>query len=1405
MIVRAPLPPAPRPRSRTALRAALLGGALCVACGRADAQAFDAAPSVQPGNGTVTFDRATPGVETITIASPSAIIDWKPISPTDPFVFLPSGNVATFQNGRTNSDFVVLNRILTNVPSRFDGTVISRLVRPSGAPVRGGTILFASPGGIILGPKAVFDVGSLVLTTLNVVDDGAGNFFDATGTLTFNGGGDFPNAAIVTMTGSQIEALSGGSYVAMVAPRIEHGGSVRVNGSAAYIAGEALTLRVNQGLFDIVVETGSANATPILHTGSTGGPASSGTDDVHGIYMVAVPKNEAITAVLQGDVGFDPAVSAAVENGVIVLSAGFNVVGGRVDQYGQQSPVPSIGLEANFAIRGGIMRSDVFGTAATDMTAGAPATGTLRFLQDVSLFGGTRAHLYAGKGQDVAVDGNALVSATSFLSPSANTIDLTGGEALIFAEQGGVLRVAGNGTVDASAQGSFSDAEDAGTGTGGTARVSADQASVEIVGNLVVRATGAGAAGAVIPSLGADGTGGNVTLEAANAGSVRIGGTLAMDASGTASVGDGTIAAAGATGAGGGVKVAAGGGGTIAVTGAASLLSEGRGGTVQGGAGNAGGLGQGGPISVSTRGGTIGFAAASAISATGFGGRGPIGGAGQGGDVTVEAQGGAIAFSGPGKWESAGFGGNAGFAPGGRGGDGTGGDVQVRARSAAGGSRITSGAIAISVPGVGGDGGGGEAVTPGGRGGDGRGGSAVLAAEAANGTIELGLVTVGADGTGGAGGAGGGAGGDGFGGDNRAGVESGPNAATIAGSARFAGIAFSSSGFGGASTAGAGGIGTGGSTTLGAAGAPLDIIGGASLRADGTGGPGTAPGRAQGGVLLIAASRHTTALTSGRITAGNVTGSASAFGDGGTGNVPGAWIVASDFSDMTFANLTLAASATGAPLIRPFSRIAPRNAAISVTGVAALGTAGEIRVEASGTGRILGGTLNLAAGDDVVVSHDSRGAGATVDVTAFSATGRNIMFNAGTTTRAGATFAATARDTVTIADLVVAPEMSVRSADIEIAATGFAGGPATKRLALEARPAPGQAFASQAVLGATNEGPGYTLTNAEAGRIRTTELAFSASATGADPARAPDVLVRDLSLAAPGAAQAGVNLFRLTVGGGPLGADGILQVEGALSLTNAGAGSGIFLAAGQRVQIVTPTGSVRVRDAAGMPGGTLDISSRNIWSTSQAVIDQLRADPAFAGRNEALIANDGPEQPRGYIEGAEIVLRAGDTLLVQNSGTATSFAGITVVGGTLVVTPTGGQPLDAFAFGRRINPDGSFVTNDAFFGEVEFGASGAYAANAKFNDCFIATGICPVQAPLDTGLGGRDPTTGPIGRSAAILLPPGAEDDDLVDTSFSSDALIEEPVTSGGESGLWTEGDLDCDRDNDGDCDEAGE
>jgi hypothetical protein len=102
-----------------------------------------------------------------------------------------------------------------------------------------------------------------------------------------------------------------------------------------------------------------------------------------------------------------------------------------------------------------------------------------------------------------------------------------------------------------------------------------------------------------------------------------------------------------------------------------------------------------------------------------------------------------------------------------------------------------------------------------------------------------------------------------------------------------------------------------------------------------------------------------------------------------------------------------------------------------------------------------------------------------------------------------------------------------------------------------------------------------------------------------------------------------------------------------------------------------------------------------------------------------------------------------------------------------------------------------------FFLEVNFQAGAGYTLGSTFNTCVILTRQCGAGGPIITP-SGPDPITGPTGGSVAIALPGRADEDDLVDTSFSSDPLIEEPVTSGGESSLW-----ECDDDDDdGECDD---
>ena len=78
------------------------------------------------------------------------------------------GPNATFTNDpQGTSDFTVLNRILpadSSRPVALNGHVISQLQDLSQNVSTGGSVWFYSPGGLVVGSSAVFDVGSLLLT-----------------------------------------------------------------------------------------------------------------------------------------------------------------------------------------------------------------------------------------------------------------------------------------------------------------------------------------------------------------------------------------------------------------------------------------------------------------------------------------------------------------------------------------------------------------------------------------------------------------------------------------------------------------------------------------------------------------------------------------------------------------------------------------------------------------------------------------------------------------------------------------------------------------------------------------------------------------------------------------------------------------------------------------------------------------------------------------------------------------------------------------------------------------------------------------------------------------------------------------------------------------------------------------
>ena len=170
-------------------------------------------------------------------------------------------------------------------------------------------------------------------------------------------------------------------------------------------------MTLSQGQFDIQVpvDGGTSDSNGIIHTGTTGGAANASGSDHHTIYMVAVPKNQALTMLLGGSIGFAPeAVGATVTNGQIILSSGFGFNGIGVTGGAAGTGGITIGTSgaANFS-------SDVMGFADGPITVAATSnninfTGNVT-LEDNSVTGVGDIELTADNEHTLSIGGDAFL------------------------------------------------------------------------------------------------------------------------------------------------------------------------------------------------------------------------------------------------------------------------------------------------------------------------------------------------------------------------------------------------------------------------------------------------------------------------------------------------------------------------------------------------------------------------------------------------------------------------------------------------------------------------------------------------------------------------------------------------------------------------------------------------------------------------------------------------------------------------------------------------------------------------------------------------------------------------------------------------------------------------------------
>ncbi len=698
--------------SRSRLLLGTAGAALAVALAAIPQQAR-AAPSGGAFNafasifaGDVSIDRGTPNVDTITVSSPTAVIDWTPYQDNfgNALTFLPNGNTAYFQDAPGQGGFAVLNRILPSTNGNivaFDGHVVSRLQDISGNFTPGGFVAFYSPTGILVGSTAVFDVGQLLLTTLDVDPFSFDSFYTQGGFLSLSGPFD-STAGVEIQAGATINAPAEGSFFIVAAPQVTMSGAARINGSTAYVAGTSMTFAYANGLFDIAIQQGTSVGNAITHDGSTGGPASTGAGDNHVIYGVAASQVDPILLLFGGNLGFDPAVSATIENGDIILAANYDVSGTTVAGGDVTDPNASFfgGNETGFtradiSILPGTYSSRLTAVGTHDVQATA-TSGDITFTDDATLIARQTARMLASDGFLLSVGGNARVDASNAgvlasFAEVPSDLDGIGGTTSIAAQTGGRVAITGDALVRADGFAGYdSSSGTGGNGTGGVAEIAGNTGTVDIDGSAIVSAVAGGFNISGLLSSGSF-TGGDAHIFAVNGGSVGIDGDVLVEAGANSTELIGLGAQAGGATSGGQAQIGTlGTGGSIVIGGSATLDASAFG-QAAGSASLAPGVVTGGQASLFTNtDGMIDIGLDVVLNTSAEGrdnGGGGQGGSAVGGQAIIQSNGTSITIGGGADLDGEAVAGNGGSGAGVRGGDGTGGLASIDA---------SSGTIAVS-------------------------------------------------------------------------------------------------------------------------------------------------------------------------------------------------------------------------------------------------------------------------------------------------------------------------------------------------------------------------------------------------------------------------------------------------------------------------------------------------------------------------------------------------------------------------------------------------------------------------------------------------------------------------------------------------------------------------------------
>ena len=186
-----------------------------------------------PQNGTVFSGAASGSVAgnqmTINQATDRAVVDWAS------FNINPGKAVQIVQ---PNAASAILNRINGD----------SNATHIMGSLSANGMVMLMNPNGVMFGPNATVNVGSLIATTGNI---DANNFMSTGGAQITGATGSITNNGSITAQGAGL--------VALVAPSVTNQGSITATGGTIALGGaSAATVSLNGGLYEFAIASGAA-------------------------------------------------------------------------------------------------------------------------------------------------------------------------------------------------------------------------------------------------------------------------------------------------------------------------------------------------------------------------------------------------------------------------------------------------------------------------------------------------------------------------------------------------------------------------------------------------------------------------------------------------------------------------------------------------------------------------------------------------------------------------------------------------------------------------------------------------------------------------------------------------------------------------------------------------------------------------------------------------------------------------------------------------------------------------------------------------------------------------------------------------------------------------------------------